>query len=832
MRASREKSQPRRHDATDPTHPRALRDPQTKPRTRAHTPSPTRPNNSLTEPTSRVTRSWTCAASAKARMARQVPVRWRVAALYVAGPLSAPPANIYLWLNSTQAHLMQPLAKAGAEVDVVACLDQANNATALPTMMVDILHARLWWMGDACEGLEGRALQCCASHSNDCDYDFAERSRTWQWYRLLSCYNRLMHEPRQFALDFVIRARVDLWWVANLNRVDQLLALGSEHITLRYKSACHLDESITLGHLQQAYYKIGPRMCSDTNPPACDELDYSCATYDDQFAIVPARLADTYFKFAVRRLTPPYVELRKVVRRCTGWRLAEGRLTEYLLANATSVNLISLPMELAGATIRQDRRMPPWLILGESDWDPATQIRCALSNESWGVGAWLLQANLLNESDGSEMQALTKRLSRAFIMKHVHSSGSTRERLLKFVPESKHVQFDRALQAYAARYLIRRPTQSYRIDSKAVLQQFERQRTSLTGSGISSSPPAPPTTPTRPHPPVVASKVELTFVVQYWHHPRQLPIICARLQDPRVEIIVHADSNSSDDHAAFVKVLDAYSNLRILNSDNVHEVRGYNMAASIANGWLLAFSQDDRLPPEAPDWVDSVLGTFQLLPKLGMLGLHRGSPLLLARSGNLTRREQMYGTCGDARDQADSGTKWHGLVTRDMDVPLMMVSWINLGPIVVRRRLFLGLGGFNVSYSKPGELGIGFDGELTGRVIAAGQHAALVCPSRGTYFRNGCGGKGTTSTRAKQKLRLGLMNANEHMFTEQFQADEPSLLAKVRDAQSMLSSSKATLDALAKLFPNCSRCSSGKGIDSGFHKSDHLCGTANGTQAA
>jgi hypothetical protein len=76
------------------------------------------------------------------------------------------------------------------------------------------------------------------------------------------------------------------------------------------------------------------------------------------------------------------------------------------------------------------------------------------------------------------------------------------------------------------------------------------------------------------------------------------------------------------------------------------------------------------------------------------------------------------------------------------------------------------------------------------------------------------------------------MNANEHMFTEQFQADEPSLLAKVRDAQNMLSSSKATLDALAKLFPNCSRCSSGKGIDSGFHKSDHLCGTANGTQAA
>ena len=770
-----------------------------------------------------------------------VPARWHVAALFSAGPLSAPPANIYLWLNSTQAHLMQPLAEAGATVDVVACMDRANSVTALPRLMADVLHARVWWMSDACEGLDGTALQCCSSHSNDCDSDFAERSRTWQWYRLLSCYNRLMHEPRQFALDFVVRARVDLWWVADLNRVDQLLALGSEHITLRYKSACHLDDSITLGHLQQAYYKIGPRMCSDAGPPTCDELDYSCGTYDDQFAIVPARLADTYFTFAVRRLTPPYVELRKAVRRCTAWRAAEGRLTEYLLANATPVKLVSLPMELAGATIRQDRRMPPWLAVGESDWDPTTQIRCALSNESWGVGAWLLRANLLNESDGPEAKALAQRLSRTFIMKHVHSIRSTRERLLKFVPESKHARFDRALEAYAARYLIRRPTQSYRIDSKAIMLQYERQRASRTGNGLSNSPPAPPPSPTRRlgrlegrrlEGPVAASKVALTFVVQYWHHPRQLPIICSRLQDPRIEIIVHADSNTSDDHDAFVKVLDAYANVRILYSDNVHEVRGYNMAAPIANGWLLAFSQDDRLPPEAPGWIDSVLGAFELWPKLGMLGLHRGSTLLLARSGNLTRREQMYGTCGDAKDQAESGTKWHGLVTRDMDAPLMMVSWLNLGPIVVRRRLFLSLGGFNVSYSKPGELGIGFDGELTGRVIAAGQHAALVCPSRGTYFRNGCGGKGTTSTRAKQKLRLGLMSANEHMLTQQFQAHDASLLARVRDAQSMLSSSESALLALAQLFPNCSKCSSGRGIDGGFHKSDHLCGVANGTQAA
>jgi hypothetical protein len=101
----------------------------------------------------------------------------------------------------------------------------------------------------------------------------------------------------------------------------------------------------------------------------------------------------------------------------------------------------------------------------------------------------------------------------------------------------------------------------------------------------------------------------------------------------------------------------------------------------------------------------------------------------------------------------------------------------------VRRKLFLHIGGFNLSYSRPGELGIGFDAELTGRVIASGEHAALVCPSRKTFFRNGCGGKATTATRDKMRRRFLATLNNERMFTMQFQADEPQLLERVRSAQ-------------------------------------------------
>ena len=64
------------------------------------------------------------------------------------------------------------------------------------------------------------------------------------------------------------------------------------------------------------------------------------------------------------------------------------------------------------------------------------------------------------------------------------------------------------------------------------------------------------------------------------------------------------------------------------------------------------------------------------------------------------------------------------------------------------------LGGFNLSYSPPGQPAIGFDAEFTARAWLAGYYAGLLCPSNLTAFRNGCGGKGTASSAAKLRQRL------------------------------------------------------------------------------
>lgn len=211
-----------------------------------------------------------------------------------------------------------------------------------------------------------------------------------------------------------------------------------------------------------------------------------------------------------------------------------------------------------------------------------------------------------------------------------------------------------------------------------------------------------------------------------------------------------------------------------------------------------------------------------MLPALGLLGLHRGSAALFKRPGSNASRSY-YGTCGDAQDY---GKGWHQMPTHDMSTPLMMAAWLNVGPLVARTRLFLSVGGFNESYSEIGKLGIGYDAELTARIVASGADAALVCPSRHTYFRNGCGGKATTATRSKQRQRHVAMEANERTFTRQFEAVEAQLLARVQAAQRALERNTSALMALARLFPSCIRCSARGDRETLvhlFHKADQIC---------
>ena len=103
----------------------------------------------------------------------------------------------------------------------------------------------------------------------------------------------------------------------------------------------------------------------------------------------------------------------------------------------------------------------------------------------------------------------------------------------------------------------------------------------------------------------VGHELAISAIVQYYKHPHTLMLIVERLLiDPRrrVEVLVHADSNTSADASVLGEAQARFptSLLRVLHSENVHELRAYNKAATHARAPLLLFAQDDYLPPASP----------------------------------------------------------------------------------------------------------------------------------------------------------------------------------------------------------------------------------------
>merc|ERR1712087_653600 len=131
---------------------------------------------------------------------------------------------------------------------------------------------------------------------------------------------------------------------------------------------------------------------------------------------------------------------------------------------------------------------------------------------------------------------------------------------------------------------------------------------------------------------------------------------------------------------------------------------------------------------------------------------------------------------------------------------------MNIGPVVVRKSAFDELGGFNTSYSEPGQLGIGFDHELIGRLWLAGWQAAVMCPSRATAFRNGCGGKGSAVDLLKRKAQMA---ANRAKYTQQFQSRAAEIEQAVSNAQESLMFNATLLGKLSKVVRNCIDCEAG-----------------------
>ncbi|KAK3242517.1 hypothetical protein CYMTET_47805 [Cymbomonas tetramitiformis] len=174
-----------------------------------------------------------------------------------------------------------------------------------------------------------------------------------------------------------------------------------------------------------------------------------------------------------------------------------------------------------------------------------------------------------------------------------------------------------------------------------------------------------------------------------------------------VEILVNNDSQS--DHDTWMKELTGPSD-HLVDMGNLHEIRGYNRLAKFANGDFIVFLQDDDVSKE-DKWLHHALELFSSYPKMALLGGYRGRIDIGSKMHGGQVDGLKFGPGMGVRTCCKHFTHKCPKTNR----PFMFVYKVNMGPMIVRRSVFLRLGMYSTDFSCPGAAGIGFDFEFSVR---------------------------------------------------------------------------------------------------------------------
>src|SRR5262249_7393491 len=148
---------------------------------------------------------------------------------------------------------------------------------------------------------------------------------------------------------------------------------------------------------------------------------------------------------------------------------------------------------------------------------------------------------------------------------------------------------------------------------------------------------------------------------------------------------------------------------------DLHEIRTYNRAISLARGEFVGVLQDDDIPPEDPRWVANAVMIFQKYPRLAILGCWNAWAFDLDN--------EMLGS--------PVGPSWLGdnpkisFMEPESRLPFQFVGAVGVGPMFFRRTDFEALGGFDLQLSRPGEPGIWLDFDICLRAWLSGRHVGV-----------------------------------------------------------------------------------------------------------